>query len=141
MHKRRSNRLFPNKCPIVNCHSTFKSVVSLEIHLRYHNNDIDECQYCPYRYIDPKCYQLHLRNHFRIKDFKCDQCDRSFCDIGQLNNHYSRHEGINYCCKLCDLKYVASNKNMMTTHLRKKHGDTVGENVNWEAVQKFILKQ
>ena len=61
MHKRRSDKLFDNKCPIVNCHSTFQFPGSLETHLRYHKNDIDECQFCPYRYIDPKSYKSHLR--------------------------------------------------------------------------------
>ena len=78
---------------------------------------------------------------FRIKEFKCDKCGRLFGEIGQLNHHYSLHEGINYLCRLCDLKYVANHKKTITGHLRKKHGDIVGENVNWEAVQKFILKQ
>lgn len=141
MHKRRSDKLFHNKCPIVNCHSTFQFPGSLETHLRYHKNDIDECQFCPYRYIDPKSYKSHLRAHFRIKEFKCDKCGRLFGEIGQLNHHYSLHEGINYLCRICDLKYVASHKKTITGHLRKKHGDVVGENVNWEAVQKFILKQ
>ena len=82
-----------------------------------------------------------LRAHFRIKEFKCDKCDRLFGEIGQLNHHYSLHEGINYLCRICDLKYVASHRKTITGHLRKKHGDVVGENVNWDAVQKFILKQ
>ena len=71
-----------------------------------------------------------LRAHFRIKEFKCDKCDRLFGEIGQLNHHYSLHEGINYLCRICDLKYVASHRKTITGHLRKKHGDVVGENVN-----------
>lgn len=65
MHTRRSERLFSNKCPVVNCHSSFKHLNNLETHLRYHRNEFDECQYCPYRYIDSKSYRSHLRKGIR----------------------------------------------------------------------------
>jgi len=141
MHTRRSERLFSNKCPVVNCHSSFKHLNNLETHLRYHRNEFDECQYCPYRYIDSKSYRSHLRNHFRIRDFKCDICDLSFIDIGSLNRHNSKHEGITYLCKLCDLKFMANHVTTMQRHLQRKHQDIVGANVNWEAVQKFLVKK
>ena len=36
------------------------------------------------------------KNHFRVKDFKCDQCDAEFTSVGKLNWHYTIHEGATY---------------------------------------------
>ena len=50
MHIMRSDRRFPNKCPIPNCQSSFEYEKDLKRHIAIHNNDFNVCQYCPYRY-------------------------------------------------------------------------------------------
>ena len=181
MHKIRSEKQFPYKCGMVPCQSSFNSMEKLKLHLRTHNNDYDECQFCSYRYFDPYNYKTHLRylvsipellimgsayhmdhnlrsiwyrylpgyeaqfetkssNHFRVKELKCDVCDKEFVRASQLNQHYSLHEGINYFCLLCNA-YSATHKTTFSTHLKRKHAETVGPNVNWESVQKYIRKQ
>ena len=100
-----------------------------------------KCNLCEKKFTRKKNRNTHQLSH-TAKNFKCDKCDESFIEIGRLNHHYMNlHEGINYCCKLCNLEYTAKHKRTMATHLKTKHENIVGKNVNWEAVQQFLLKQ
>ena len=137
LHKSRPENIFFYKCPIRNCHWSFKKESHLNRHLRTHNNDLEQCQYCPFKYINPLDYQNHLKHHFGIKDFKCDQCGKLFVSNQHLNKHYAMHEGIIYHCLLCD-GYKASSRNAMNNHLRRKHPKLVGKNINWDSVEKFV---
>ena len=81
------------------------------------------------------------KNHFRIKEFKCDQCGTEFTTVALLNQHYSMHEGIIYCCKLCKT-YEGGSIKAITNHLRSKHENIIGKNLHWEtAQQKFVYKK
>ena len=137
VHTSHSGSNFLNKCPIPSCQSTFPRACLLQTHLRIHNNDFEQCQYCPFKYVFPHDYQHHLRRHFGIKDFKCDQCGKSFISKPHLNKHYARHEGIIHHCLLCE-DYKASCQNSMHTHLSRKHPEVVGKIFTWESVEKFV---
>ena len=137
MHTRRPGKEFWHKCTRSNCHSSFDREHHLNIHLRIHNNDLDSCQYCQFKYASPPEYPKHLKQHFGINDFQCDQCDKSFRMVGDLNKHYNIHEGIIYCCLLCD-DYRASHKATIGYHLKTKHAEIVGKHIIWDSVQTFI---
>jgi len=68
-HKPKHTRLFEKqfwyKCPKLGCNSSFKDQFFLDIHCRIHENDLDVCSYCPYRYADPAQYKRHLKAHFK----------------------------------------------------------------------------
>ena len=137
MHKKRSENNFLYKCLKPNCKSTFVRKELLDVHMRIHNNQVDYCQYCPYRYVEPAQYKNHLKKHFQIKDNTCDHCGLSFTTKKDLNDHASRHEGIIYSCTICDA-YEIERKNSMQMHLRMKHSDILGPNINWETVKKYV---
>ena len=137
VHKFRPDKMSLYKCPTAACRSSFGSAVDLERHMRMHNNAFEQCQYCPFKYIFPQDLQKHLKRHFGIKDFECDQCGKLFRSIGQLNMHYETHEGIIYCCLLCD-NYEASIRSTIRFHLHQRHKDIVGSVGNWDHIQKFI---
>ena len=137
MHSRKFEKEFRHKCPMLGCKSTFPYSYNLNMHLRIHDNDLSVCSYCPYRYVESSKYMRHLKNHFGIKDFECDQCGKLFRSIGQLNMHYETHEGIIYCCLLCD-NYEASIRSTIRFHLHQRHKDIVGSVGNWDHIQKFI---
>ena len=105
--------------------------------MRIHNNELDKCQYCQYRYVDPNHYADHLNKHFQIKDHKCEHCGTAFTTKKGLAEHVSKHEGILYCCLICN-KYEVTHKNTMKSHLRRHHSDLLGKNINWDSVKKYV---
>ena len=136
MHKMRSESNFWFKCLKPNCHSTFARQRLLNTHMRVHNNEVDYCQYCPYRYVEPTNYANHLNKHFRIMH-KCHDCGSMFTTKDGLTEHSTIHEGIIYCCLICKT-YEIARKNTMQVHLRKKHSDIFGENIHWDTVKKYV---
>ena len=136
MHTTIPNKSLWIKCPKPNCEQTFVNDWKLNVHLRVHNNELDRCQYCPYRYVRQDHYQTHLKQHFGIADFKCDQCDKEFSTIAKLNAHYGLHEGIHYCCLICN-SYEAKQKKVMSNHIRRNHPEIFEKRRNWEDLQQF----
>ena len=137
MHTMRSDNNFRLKCLKRNCKATFQYQLELERHMRIHNNDVQKCQYCPYSYTFAQNYGDHLNKHFRIKDHKYDHCGLKFTTKKTLVQHSSVHEGIIYFCLICN-KYETGRKNTMQIHLRMKHSDLLGKNINWDAVEKYV---
>ena len=133
MHTKRFDKDFCYKCPKPNCQASFEYERHLMKHIRAHDNDLDKCQYCPFRYINGSDYRTHMKHHFRIKDFKCDKCDKEFPQISELNKHYQVHEGILHRCLICN-DYEAAHKISICSHLRRKHADVVGLNMNWDCL-------
>merc|ERR1712137_704414 len=129
MHTRRVEKVFWFKCPKRGCQSSFQFQSLLDDHLRIHNNDVRVCMYCPYRYAKYDHYQTHLRTHFEMREFKCDQCNAKFTTQSKLNIHYSRHEGLTYSCLICKT-YETTSKSAADSHLRNKHAKVFGKNVN-----------
>jgi len=137
MHSMKSDKQFWYKCPKSTCSSSFESENKLLRHMRIHNNDLVKCRYCPFRYVQSNQYTNHLRTHFCIMDYKCDQCDKAFASNGELNKHYAVHEGIIFCCSICKV-FKTTSKASITRHFRQKHYDKTGRNIFWIDVQKFI---
>ena len=139
MHRRIKTTDFRYKCSKPNCVSTFNTESLLETHLRVHNNEVDYCQYCPYRYVDPAQYRQHLDKHFRIKNHECVFCGMLFTTKTNLNLHASKHEGITYCCLGCNT-YETQRKSTVREHLRKKHSDLFDNNINWDTIFERYVK-
>merc|ERR1712131_378376 len=124
IHTRLNERLNYYKCPHKNCGASFEFDWILQRHLRLHNNDLEKCQYCPFQYIHPPDYQIHLNQHFQIQDFKCDKCGFESTSKRGLARHYKIHEGIIYLCLICN-NYEAGHQTTMAYHLKIKHADIV----------------
>ena len=134
MHTRLFEKEYWYKCPKQSCKSSFKDTHTLHTHCRIHDDDLDACSYCPYRYVDPAQYRVHLKMHFKIRDFECVQCDKRFPTKKDLNRHYQIHEGVVYNCLICETYDTHSKKNI-EGHLRLKHGDIVGKHFTWNMVK------
>ena len=137
MHKMRSESNFWFKCLKPNCQSAFSRSFLLDQHMRIHNNELDHCQYCPYRYVHPPDYKDHLNKHFRIKNHNCDECGAKFLTKRDLVVHSLTHEGNMYCCLICNT-YEIKIRNTMKYHLRRKHSDLLGNNINWDSVKQYV---
>ena len=107
--------------------------------MRLHNNDVEKCQFCPYTYAHEANYAVHLEKHFHVNDYTCDHCGLKFSSKKSMLRHSTLHEGIVLSCLICR-KYKASYQPTILQHLRKKHGDVVGKNVNWDAVKHFVKR-
>ena len=137
MHTKLSEHNFWYKCLKPNCQTTFEKPLGLELHMRIHNNELDNCQYCSYRYVKQADYRDHLNRHFGIEDHKCEHCGLKFTTKKALVRHSSMHEGIIYCCLICN-SYENGNKNAMKFHLRAKHTDLLGMNIQWDSVKQYV---
>ena len=137
MHKMRTENNFWHKCLKPNCHSTFAATQLLDRHMRIHNNDLDSCQFCPYRYVEIKHYNDHLNRHFGIKAYKCDHCGLDFFSRRAMVEHASSHEGIKYYCLICKT-YESTKKAAIKMHLRYHHSDLLGTNINWDSVKQYV---
>ena len=137
MHKMRTGNNFHYKCLKSNCQSTFQYQSLLNIHMRTHNNDVDNCQFCPYRYVRRKDYNDHLSRHFGIKAYKCDHCSLRFFSKKAMVEHSFAHEGITYHCLICKT-YKSTRKSGIKSHLRHRHSDLLGTNINWDSVKQYV---
>ena len=134
MHTRLFDKEYWFKCPKPGCKSSFDREGSLVRHIRIHDNDLDVCMYCPFRYAEPNHYRRHLKRHFGLEDYACDQCDLKFATSSELNRHYQKHEGIIYNCLICKT-YEADRQHTIFSHLRTKHANIFGKNVHWDNVK------
>ena len=137
MHTKRSENNFWYKCSKPNCLSTFQRQHSLNEHMRIHNNEVNYCQYCPYRYVQAGHYKEHLNKHFQINEYKCGECGSTFSTKATLTKHAFIHEGILYCCLICNT-YETAGRNTIQSHLRRKHSDLLGRNITWDSVMKHV---
>ena len=137
MHTKPPGRQFCLKCPIPGCQSCFDRRDKLDEHLRIHNNDLAVCAYCPYRYVQSIRYGEHLNAHFEVREHQCDQCDLKFTRKWLLDQHYQKHEGIIYNCLICNT-YETDCRRNIENHIRKKHVDIVGRNVDWDGLRSHI---
>ena len=137
MHKKRSDKEYWYKCLKPNCQSSFEFQHDLDRHMKIHNNELDTCQYCPYRYTKDVQYRDHLNKHFGLKDYKCQDCGLKFSTKNGLASHSALHEGIIYCCLICKT-YEISQKQSMQFHMRSKHSDLLGKNMNWDLIEKYV---
>ena len=137
MHKKRSDNNFLYKCSKPNCQSTFRDQYLLNEHMRIHNYEVNYCQYCPYRYVKAVNYTEHLQKHFRTEEHKCSDCGSTFLTNSGLVEHSALHEGIIYSCLVCR-SYESRSKHSIKYHLRNKHSDLLGKNINWDSVKKHV---
>lgn len=140
MHGRSFDKTDLYPCNFPGCTASFSREGLLKIHQSIHTNDLEGCEFCPYRFAEPKQYETHLKHHFKLKELSCDQCGLQFTTVGELNKHYQLHEGLIYACKLCDSKYTASFRETMRHHFMKKHSSSV-DNLNWSSIQNHIVQK
>ena len=134
MHARQANLSHVNKCP--RCGTSFRKPSALIGHMRIHNNELDTCQYCPYRYEHQSHYQGHLKVHFGINDFECDQCEKKYPTVNQLNKHYELHDEIIYCCLICNV-YEAKRRDTIEHHLKRNHPEVLKDQKSWVDIRQF----
>ena len=140
LHNRVFDSVFEYKCPYPDCESSFTRTGLLETHLNIHRNELKNCEFCQFRYSHKHDYKDHLSHHFRIRDHKCDKCDKTFMSAKQLTIHYQSHEGIKYTCTLCKKSTVFNTKQTAQKHFGKAHSD-VSQHSNWSIAEQYFIKE
>ena len=107
-------------CSKNNCNWTFGDQWNLQRHENTHDNILLKCIYCPYTCVRETSFLMHQREHFNIRDYKCEYCNlKVFKSQGELNKHFNNyHSGITTKCFKCD--YEGSVQNVRV-HLNSNH--------------------
>ena len=108
------------RCPYQGCRSAFTKRLHLEEHVRVHENNLFSCVFCPYKSAQMKELNNHYRRHYKIFEYKCDLCDKSFVRATNLYNHREGSHRLGEVLK-CHLCGYASAKNKLQLHNKSKH--------------------
>ena len=105
------------------------SVLTSSDGLRKHQNIVHKkiyklvCHLCAKQLSSNSYLKSHMISVHGIGEeqkFKCDQCDKSFCQKGHLKVHIATvHENVRFHCDKCDKSF--SQKDKLTLHMRSVH--------------------
>ena len=134
-HTRKPKTHHQFSCSQPNCQWTFENRWKLLLHENIHDNILLKCVYCPYTCVQDIRMSMHQRDHFNIRDFKCDICDKTFEQNGEVTTHFkTMHSGVTTKCFVCDYE---GNVSSVRSHLNQKHG-ILG--YSWDAKNEKFVK-
>jgi len=96
----------PYQCPF--CGKMFKTNIAVKCHVRIHNNTkMYSCRHCSDRFMCDYQLKRHLlESHNEGTWLVCNICEKKLVNIGNLNQHVSRHEGVKpYVCHECPMHF------------------------------------
>lgn len=83
-----------HKYPCRYCGRVLMSLVGRQQHERLHTGQGFTCDFCGKSFTTNSARQRHISGVHERKRFPCDQCIRTFCQLGHLNVHRSKcHSG------------------------------------------------
>ena len=121
LHSIRNRTYLPkeHKCTWKNCHTSFQFASLLTLHMNIHTNNLYRCSFCPYKAAKPVKLMLHYRSHYKVYDYKCEDCDKVYTSKDNLRRHISQlHDFEMASCPLCDR---VGKRGTISTHLNSKH--------------------
>ena len=91
------------------------------LNLRKNNIVKCVCKICQKACLNKGNFLAHYKRiHLKLKNHKCNFCDKAFTDKKDLTNHIERHENKkNYKCDLCNKTFNA--KDGLATHQKINH--------------------
>ena len=134
-HTRPPSTQYEFACSKKNCKWTFSARVFLQRHENVHENIQLACIYCPFTSATRCNLTIHQREHFNIRDYKCDICGKAFKQQAELNKHFDKlHSGYVTKCFVCDFKGAVHN---VRNHLKRKHKI---RGYHWDAKKEKFVK-
>lgn len=106
------------------CSKSFKSLNNLQTHESVHEEKCCLCRFCEKTFSRIQDVRLHEKIHLGIKDFKCNECDKSFVQASNLLSHIKTvHKQLkSHKCQLCNKTY--KRKRLLDYHSLSAHGET-----------------
>jgi DNA-directed RNA polymerase subunit RPC12/RpoP len=105
------------KCPV--CQKIFKSMSSINAHMKNHSGEWYLCKICPKLFSDKATYNQHVQIH-KGNAYKCKTCGETFSTKSLVKQHGLRVH-INekrYACNLCSKRFRY--KTSVAVHLKNK---------------------
>ena len=124
------------QCRRSNCTTSFHFNYARLFHENIHDNVLIKCVFCPFTCVKPDQLCFHHRQHFKFRDYKCDECQKAFITQSDLNKHLrtDKHSDDKTKCPCCDFEAA---KLTVYSHLTMKHKST---GFRWDVKnKKFIL--
>ena len=109
-------------CDRGSCRRGFGDQITLDRHLRIHDNNLIYCYFCPWGGVRTDQFLMHMNHHYHFKPVKCPFCEKTFYDKNHCKVHQERlHDKIDdrYKCKLCD--FVTYENVLYYRHQRASH--------------------
>lgn len=109
----------PFECPESSCAKAFNTRYRLRAHLRLHNGQTFNCDYCDKYFTTLSDLKKHTRTHTRERPYQCsiEGCGKAFSASHHLKTHIRTHTGERpYSCK-----ETTCAKTFTTSHSLKSH--------------------
>lgn len=122
-HNANSNRRTSYKCK--KCVLTFNNKDEYYVHQKDNHikrEKLLECKLCPFVTEYKHHHEYHIKNHFKMKPFKCSysNCKYSCNNQSMLNSHVKSHKSFyQFHCKNCN--YATKYMHSFKLHLRKNN--------------------
>jgi len=82
------------------CDKSFRSILSLKLHVKQHTVDRHICRVCGKGFVDTLRLNLHMGCHTLL--FNCSECPKRCANVSKLKIHMQNHTGEKrYACKEC----------------------------------------
>jgi len=134
-HTRKSSKHYDFRCTRAQCHTGFHRRLLLKEHENIHDNIQFECVFCPYTSVKIHDLAIHQRNHFKIRNYSCEICDKTFIKKSHLTGHYDqKHSNLTTKCPLCEKESTRQN---IYNHLKYNH--KIEGSINWNAEKKELI--
>lgn len=97
------------------CAATFETNSDFYEHYTVEHNYRVICKFCFHTLNNMRNLKEHMKRHFDLFKFSCQECDKGFYTKREYNSHYNnRHKEFMESCKICDEKFT--NKLMFSNH-------------------------
>jgi KRAB domain-containing zinc finger protein len=120
-HIRYKHRTLPSKCSWPNCDYKARKD-RLKIHVSFRHEGIShDCDKCDYKGATVHMLKAHVnQQHEESTLLKCDQCDHTSKNYGNLKKHQLHiHNTNRFSCEQCSFKTIT--KGILDGHIKSKH--------------------
>ena len=94
-------------------------LLNLADHYNIHINNLSKCTFCPFKAAKRTKLMLHYRHHYKVYDFKCEDCDKVYTSNDHLRRHITQaHDFEMASCPLCNR---VGKKGTIAVHLTQTH--------------------